>query len=55
MFLLWTGDLDNDGNLDVLISDTNELGQNLQTLYLSRDAPQGKLVQAAAAFFANGG
>lgn len=48
--LLWIGDLDNDGKIDLYIDQFNEKGYNGVGLYLSTHAAPGKMVNLAATF-----
>lgn len=48
--LLWVGDLDNDGKLDLYFDDFNEKGSIGTELHLSTKAIPGKLVGLAASF-----
>ena len=48
--LLWVGDLDNDGKLDLYFDHFNEKGGFSVGLYLSSEADPGKLVKLAATF-----
>jgi len=53
--LLWAGDLDNDGELDLYISGFGyEKGGFTSSLYLSSEAEKGKLVKLVAAFETSG-
>lgn len=48
--LMWVGDLDNDGKLDLYFDEYNEKGAFGVGLYLSSEADEGKLVKLAATF-----
>lgn len=48
--LLWVGDLDNDGKLDLYFDEFNEKGYFGVGLYLSSSAQPGKLVKLVATF-----
>lgn len=48
--LLWVGDLDNDGKLDLYFDEFNEKGYFGVSLYLSSEAEKGKLVKVVASF-----
>ncbi|MCB0334183.1 MAG: hypothetical protein KDD55_11825 [Bdellovibrionales bacterium] len=52
--VLWAGDLDRDGKLDLLIDTSNHYNVTEQTLYLSSLATKGELVGKAAIFRATG-
>lgn len=48
--LLWAGDIDNDGKLDLYFDEANEKGYFGVGLYLSSEAEPGELVKLAAVF-----
>lgn len=48
--LLWAGDLDNDGIPDLLADLSNHYSKSKITIFLSRNAPKGKLYQQTTAF-----
>lgn len=48
--LIWAGDVDHDGKLDLSVNEFNEKGATLVDLYLSTKAVRGKLVGFAAGF-----
>lgn len=48
--LLWVGDLDNDGKLDLYFDEFNEKGYFSSGLYLSSNAKEGQLVGLVARF-----
>ena len=48
--LLWVGDLNNDGRLDLYLDEFNEIGAFSGELYLSSEAELGKLVNLVALF-----
>jgi hypothetical protein len=52
--ILWAGDLDGDGNLDLLVNIANDYNASLPTLFLSRGAGSGKLLRRAADFPTSG-
>lgn len=46
--VVWAGDLDGDGKLDVILGSQGEKGEGDWVLYLSRGAPRGKLLRPVA-------
>lgn len=48
--LLWAGDLDNDGKLDLYINEFNEKGYFQSKLFLSSSATKGKLLKLVGTF-----
>lgn len=52
--LLWVGDLDRDGKLDLYFDEFNEKGYFSVELFLSSEAEPNELVRAAAGFFLAG-
>lgn len=48
--LLWVGDMDNDGKLDLYFDEANEKGGFYVGLYLSSEADPGKLLKRVALF-----
>jgi hypothetical protein len=48
--LIWCGDLDRDGIMDFMIQTSDGEESNGTSLFLSRDAPQGKLVKPAGTY-----
>jgi hypothetical protein len=52
--ILWAGDLDHDGRLDLLVNIANDYNASAPTLFLSRRAGHGKLVRRAADFTTSG-
>lgn len=48
--LLWAGDLDRDGRLDLLLDTTDHYNVTERVLFLSRGAAEGALVRRAAVF-----
>lgn len=52
--LLWVGDLDRDGRLDLLIDISDHYNSSIPTLFLSSPAKQNKLVEPVAQFEATG-
>ena len=48
--LLWAGDLDGDGKLDLYFDEFNEKGFTATELHLSSLAKSGELVKLAASF-----
>lgn len=49
-FIVWSGDLDGDGKLDLLLNVTDHCDISLPTLYLSSAAKGGELVHEVAHF-----
>ncbi len=52
--VIWAGDLDRDGRLDLLVDTTNHYNVSSIALFLSSAAAKGKLVGRAAVFSATG-
>lgn len=52
--LIWAGDIDHDGKLDLSVDEFNEKGATLVDLYLSTKAVRGNLVELAAGFVTAG-
>ncbi len=52
--ILWSGDIDRDGKLDLLINTSNHYNLYQPTLYLSSRAAKGKLLRKMASFRATG-
>ncbi|MEM7512736.1 MAG: hypothetical protein AAF388_17515, partial [Bacteroidota bacterium] len=52
--ILWSGDIDRDGELDLLINTSHHYNLYLPTLYLSSRAEKGKLLRRMASFRATG-
>jgi hypothetical protein len=52
--LLWAGDLDRDGKLDLLINISNHYNVSIPTLFLSSPAKQNNLVEPVAQFVTTG-
>lgn len=52
--ILWAGDLDADGRLDLLLDTSNHYNIDEMQLYLSSQAREGELVAPAATFSATG-
>ncbi len=53
-YLLWAGDLDRDGKLDLYVSVTQHYDVSERKLFLSSRAAKGKLVKEVAAFVTGG-
>ncbi len=52
--LLWAGDIDRDGKLDLLLDLTNHYNASAPTLFLSSGAGEGELVAEIASLFITG-
>lgn len=52
--LVWAGDLDGDGEIDLVLDVTEHYNVTAPVLFLSAPAPEGALVKAVAAHFAVG-
>jgi len=53
-WILWAGDLDHDGRLDLLIDLTTHYNRSAPTLLLSSEAQKGELARPVAAFVTTG-